>query len=347
IREQILRCCEHQFPEGDVQHWWHEKGKEKFHGVRTRISDDLLWIPYTLGRYLETWNDWNILTEQVNYLSGERLQDEEKERYFAPNPSAERGDVYTHALQAIRCVIKRGVGEHGLLKMGTGDWNDGMNEVGAKGRGESVWLTWFAVCTLEVFLPVAAHRGDEETVKLCKAWMERLRTAAENAWDGAWYLRGWYDNGKPLGSHAAEECQIDSIAQSWAVLAGADRRKSETALRTALDRLVDREAGIIKLFTPAFDNGPERPGYIKAYLPGIRENGGQYTHAAVWLALACLRLGWTEEGYELLSMLLPAKHDGMIYRAEPYVLAGDVYANPSHRGRGGWSWYTGAAGWYY
>lgn len=346
-REQILRCCEHQFSEGDVQHWWHEAEGEKFRGVRTRISDDLLWLPYALGRYLETWSDWGILNEQVNYLSGEPLRPGEKERYYVPECTVEREGVYCHARRAIRCVIARGVGEHGLLKMGTGDWNDGMNEVGAAGRGESVWLTWFAVCTLEKFQPIAERQGDDETAELCREWKEKLRIAAEKAWDGMWYLRGWYDDGTPVGGHTSEACQIDSIAQSWSILAGADPEKARIALRSALDRLVDRRAKTVQLFDPAFDHGREKPGYIKAYLPGIRENGGQYTHAAVWLALACCKVGWMEEGYELLQMLLPTTHDAADYQAEPYVLAGDVYTNPDHSGRGGWSWYTGAAGWYY
>lgn len=347
LRTQLLRCCAHQFREGDVQHWWHEVGQEKNRGVRTRISDDLLWLPYCLGRYMDSWGDWEFLSEQVNYLSGEPLKEGEAERYFVPCSTAETEDVYTHALRAIQCVLDRGVGAHGLLKMGTGDWNDGMNEVGRRGIGESVWLTWFASATLDGFVPLAAHRKDGETEALCREWSERLRRAAEAAWDGQWYLRGWYDDGSPLGSHQSRECRLDSIAQSWAVLAGGDRKKSEVALRSVLERLYDRAAGIVKLFTPAFGNGKAHPGYIRGYLPGIRENGGQYTHAAAWLALACFQLGWNEEGKELLHSLLPASHPTEIYRAEPYVLAGDVYAHPQHMGRGGWSWYTGAAGWFH
>lgn len=345
-REQLLRCCAHQFEEGDVQHWWHEVGEERARGVRTRISDDLLWLPYALGRYEAAWEDWELLSVNANYLSGESLKEGERERYFSAVASEKAEDVYSHALRAIRCALDRGVGGHGLLKMGAGDWNDGMNEVGAKGRGESVWLTWFAVTVLDGFLPLARRRGDGEAEELCLQWSERLRKAAEEAWDGGWFLRGWYDDGSPLGSRASDACQIDSIPQSWAVLANADREKAGTALRSALERLFDREAGLMKLFDPAYDSGSERPGYIRAYVPGIRENGGQYTHAAVWAALACFRLGWAEDGYGLLRALLPASHPQEVYKVEPYVLAGDVYAHPAHLGRGGWSWYTGAAGWY-
>lgn len=344
-REQILRCCAHQFLEGDVQHWWHEVGQERNRGVRTRISDDLLWLPYALEQYVKSWGDWDITSIQVTYLSSEPLKEGEKERYDVPVSTEESTDVYTHALRAIRCVLERGVGSHGLLKMGTGDWNDGMNEVGAKGRGESVWLTWFAVVVLEGFLPLAERRGDQESVNLFQDQAERLRQAAEAAWDGNWYLRGWYDDGLPLGSETSQECQIDSIPQSWAVLAGGER--GDAAFSAALERLFDREAGVVKLFDPAFDTGDAYPGYIRGYLPGVRENGGQYTHAAAWLALACFRAGRTEEGYDLLYALLPATHPPETYRAEPYVLAGDVYAHPQHLGRCGWSWYTGAAGWYH
>lgn len=296
---------------------------------------------------MEMWNDQRLLSEKVKYLSGEPLKTGEKERYFVPSVSGKAEDVYAHALRAIHCALERGVGEHGLLKMGTGDWNDGMNEVGAKGEGESVWLTWFAVVVLDGFLPLVRSRSDSETEELCRAWAQRLREAAQEAWDGQWFLRGWYDDGKPLGSHLSDACQLDSIPQSWAVLAGGDRERCEIALRAALERLFDREAGSMRLFTPAYDDGPERPGYIRAYVPGIRENGGQYTHAAAWAALACFRLAWTAEGYELLRALLPATHPQEVYEAEPYVLAGDVYSHPSHLGRGGWSWYTGAAGWYH
>ncbi len=344
-REQLLRSCGHQFSQGDVQHWWHEVGQEKNRGVRTRISDDLLWLPYVLERYIETWGDWDILEEQSPYLSGEPLREGERERYFVPGNTDYTESVYVHALRAIELVLARGVGAHGLLKMGTGDWNDGMDQVGAQGRGESVWLTWFAVVVLERFLPLAHRQKDEKGETLCRHWAGELRRAAEEAWDGSWYLRGWYDDGAPLGSKTSQECQLDSIPQSWAALAGGER--SEEALRSTLERLFDRKHQVVKLFDPAFDKGEARPGYIRGYLPGVRENGGQYTHAAAWLALACFRLGWAEEGGEVLHALLSGARPTEIYRAEPYVLAGDVYAHPDHVGRGGWSWYTGSAGWFF
>lgn len=346
-RDQILRCCRHQFPEGDVQHWWHEVEGEENRGVRTRISDDLLWLPYAIIRYLETWNDWELLSVQEHYLSADLLKEGEGDRYEVPENTTFSEDVYTHACRAIRLVLERGTGEHGLLKMGAGDWNDGMNQVGNRGQGESVWLTWFGITVLDGFGPIARHQGDGEMASLCEEWGEHLRQAARDAWDGDWYLRGWYDDGSPLGSAQCQECQIDSIAQSWAVLAGERDGRAKQALRSALNRLFDREAGIVKLFDPPFDDGPAKPGYIKGYLPGVRENGGQYTHAAVWLALACFGLKEAEEGYEVMKALLPENHPTEIYKAEPYVLAGDVYSHPDHLGRGGWSWYTGAAGWFY
>lgn len=346
-REQIFRCCAHQFREGDVQHWWHQLGREKNRGVRTRISDDLLWLPYALARYVETWGDDGLTEEKIAWLSGEPLAEGERERYFIPSNTREQACVYAHARQAIHLVIARGTGEHGLLKIGTGDWNDGMDRVGKEGNGESVWLTWFAVVTLEKFIPLAQKKGDLETEELCRTWVEKLRRAGEAAWNGRWFLRGWYDNGRPLGAEGTEECEIDSIAQSWAVFANTDREKREAALTAALDRLFDRKHNIVKLFTPPFDRGGQEPGYIKGYLPGIRENGGQYTHGAAWLALACFQEKRSNEGLEILKALLPSEHPQEVYLAEPYVLAGDVYAHPDHLGRGGWSWYTGAAGWYY
>ncbi len=349
-RNQILRACAHQFWEGDVQHWWHEPEAGEpgpGRGVRTRISDDLLWLPYAVCAYRARRGEDGLLDERCPYLESPPLEPEEGERYEQPARSPRTGTVYEHACRAAELVLARGTGDHGLLLMGTGDWNDGMNLVGAEGRGESVWLTWFAVHVLERLAPLCAERGDGVRAETFRAAAVRLREAANAAWDGDWFLRGWYDSGAPLGSRENEECRIDSIAQSWAVLAGGDREKTERAVRSALKLLWDKEAGLVRLFTPAFDSGDQEPGYIKGYIPGVRENGGQYTHAAVWLALACLELGLAEEGYGILKTLLPAGHDPAVYRAEPYVLAADVYAAPAHRGRGGWSWYTGAAGWYY
>ena len=349
-REQLLRACAHQFQEGDVQHWWHDppEGEEAQagKGVRTRISDDLLWLPFLLCDYLEQRGDWDILEETVPFLEAPPLRPEERERYEQPKISSEMGSVYQHALRTVECFLERGTGEHGLALMGTGDWNDGMDRVGQAGRGESVWLSWFGACVLERFAPVCEQVGEQERAQRYRDAAQGLRQAAAAAWDGAWFRRGYYDDGTPLGSRENEQCQIDSIAQSWAALAG-DREQARPAVRAALDRLFDRSAGVVKLFDPPFNGGEQDPGYIQGYVPGVRENGGQYTHAAVWLALACFRLDMPEEGREILAALLPERKDPTVYRAEPYVIAADVYANPAHLGRGGWSWYTGAAGWFY
>ena len=347
-REQLLRACAHQYREGDVMHWWHETGGAGDKGVRTRISDDLLWLPYVLCEYLEQRGDWGILEEPVPYLESPPLRPEERERYEQPERSRETGGVYDHACRAVEQVLRRGAGEHGLPRMGTGDWNDGMDRVGEQGRGESVWLAWFAAHVLSRFAPVCGRMGDAQREERCRDWAGRFAAAADRAWDGAWFLRGYYDDGRPLGSRGDEVCQLDSIAQSWAALAPtADREKTAAALTSALERLFDRGAGVVKLFDPPFDGGGADPGYIRGYVPGVRENGGQYTHAAVWLALACLRTGRAGEGRDILAALLPEHHDGSVYRCEPYVLCADVYAAPDHLGRGGWSWYTGAAGWFY
>lgn len=344
-RGQILNACRHQYLEGDVMHWWHE-GQEGApdKGVRTRISDDLLWLPYVLGEYLEKTGDAALLYEQVDFLVSNPLDAGERERYEEPAGSQEREPVLEHALRAIDRVLERGFGPHDLVLMGAGDWNDGMDLVGTGGTGESVWLTWFLAMVLNKMLPLA---GEGRKAGYAQA-AERCARAANGAWDGDWYLRGYYDDGATLGSHADAECQIDSLPQSFATISGlGDQAHTEQGMRAALARLFDREHKVVKLFTPPFDEGDRDPGYIRGYLPGVRENGGQYTHAAVWLALACLRLDWREEGYEVLKALLPGAHDPASYKAEPYVLAADVYSNPQHQGRGGWSWYTGAAGWYY
>ena len=348
-RTQILRACAHQFEAGDVQHWWHEtleKGPGR--GVRTRISDDLLWLPYALCEYLEKTGDRTILAEQAPYLRAPELAEGEGERYERPEVSPERGTVLEHAVRAVERVLARGTGAHGLLLMGSGDWNDGMNRVGERG-GESVWLTWFAAHVLDRLAPVAEAEGGSARAAEWRSAAEGLRAAAERAWDGGWFLRGYYGDGAPLGSRENTACRIDSIAQSWAVLAGCgDALRAEQGVRAALEQLWDREHRLVRLFTPPFDGTEDHdPGYIRGYVPGVRENGGQYTHAAVWLARACLRLGMAEEGWRLLHDLLPSGRDTPVYRAEPYVLAADVYDNPQHPGRGGWSWYTGAAGWFY
>lgn len=344
-RAQILRACAHQYREGDVMHWWHPgQNGAPDKGVRTRISDDLLWLPYALCEYLDQTGDRSLLNEQVEFLVSNVLAEGERERYEEPARSEERAAVLEHALRAADRVLDRGFGVHGLALMGTGDWNDGMDLVGAGGSGESVWLTWFLGLVLRRLLPLCGEARSERY----QAALAACARAANAAWDGEWFLRGYYDDGATLGSHADQACQIDSLPQSFAVISGmGEPERTARGLRAALDRLFDREHAVVRLFTPPFDEGERDPGYIRGYLPGVRENGGQYTHAAVWLALACLRMDWRQEGWEVLRALLPSAHDPAGYRAEPYVLAADVYSNPLHQGRGGWSWYTGAAGWYY
>ncbi len=272
----------------------------------------------------------------------------EHERYEQPEVSQTSGTVYEHALRAIEQVLKRGTGAHGLPLIGTGDWNDGMDLVGAEGKGESVWLAWFLSHILERFSNICDKLEDPDRGEYYRKRSKEYAASANAAWDGSWFLRGYYDDGSTLGSHADVFCQLDSIAQSFAAFnAYADPDKTKTAVKSALERLFQRNAGIIQLFDPPFDHGDKDPGYIRGYVPGVRENGGQYTHAAVWLAMACFRLGMIRDGYDMLNAILPAAHDTERYRTEPYVLAADVYSNPAHLGRGGWSWYTGAAGWYY
>ncbi len=343
-REQILRCCAHQFAGGDVQHWWHELSGGESRGVRTRITDDLLWLPYAAALWVQETGDLTLLSESVPYLGNRPLGAEERERYEPSQPAKEVGTVYDHCIRAIECVLGRGLGEHGLPLMGGGDWNDGMDRV----AGESVWLTWFAAHTLEQFAPVCRSMGEEDRAERCEQTARMLAQHGNDAWDGAWFLRGWFRDGSPLGGRECPECQIDAIAQSWAALpAAADRTRAGQGVEEAVKRLFDHAHGLVKLLSPPFDGQGPDPGYIKSYLPGVRENGGQYTHGAVWLALACFRLDKAETGWEMLRALLPEHHPGEIYRAEPYVLAADVYSHPDHQGRGGWSWYTGAAGWYY
>ena len=340
-REQIGRACAHQFAAGDVCHWWHE-GAGTEHGVRTRISDDLLWLPWAVCEYVEKTGDAEILSAEYPFLAGEELEENEHDRYQPLEAGAETGTVLEHCRRALMRVLARGVGAHGLLLIGTGDWNDAFDRVGAQGRGESVWLTWFFAITARKF---AALVGGHAAEQLALA-ADHCTRAAEGAWDGAWYRRGYYDDGRPLGSEACGECRIDAIAQAFAALdTHADPGRVHTALTSAVEHLFDREHNVVRLFDPPITRRTPETGYVRSYGAGLRENGGQYTHGALWLAMALLRTGRTDEGAQILRAVLPAAHDPARYEGEPYVLAADVAAG-DNAGVAGWTWYTGAAGWY-
>ena len=343
-RAQILLCCAHQFEAGDVCHWWHG-GTEPERGVRTRISDDLLWLPWAVCEYVEKTGDRAILAQEAPYLEAEPLAEGERTRYDILHAGQHSGTVLEHCLRALACVQERGVGAHGLLKLLDGDWNDGMDRAGSGGQGESVWLSWFfahtAHRTADLLTTLKSRRG--ETLRRAAG---KIGAAAEAAWDGAWYLRGYFDDGTPIGAHTCEACRIDAIAQSFAALVPeADAAHVSTALQSALDALYDGAGSPVRLFTPPYRAQTPDPGYLRSYGPGFRENGGQYTHGAIWLAMALLRTGNADAGAEILQAVLPTAFDPARYEAEPYVLAADVYAGDAE-GCAGWSWYTGAAGWF-
>lgn len=348
-REEILYHAKHQFCEGDVLHWWHKEAQK---GTRTHFSDDLLWLVYVTNFYVKVTGDKGILNEQVEFAEGLELEEHEDEKYIEFGYSKNSASLFAHCIFAIEHSLR--TGEHGLLLMGSGDWNDGMNEVGNGGRGESVWLSWFVYKILTDFSPICRSQDRDDLADKYSEFAAKLKESINNnAWDGEWYKRAFFDDGTPLGASKNEECKIDSISQSWSVISGAgEELKVQKAMNSFSNYLIDNESGIIKLLTPAFCKSDLEPGYIKSYPEGVRENGGQYTHAAVWAGIAYSLLKEGDKAFEIFEMLNPINHsrtDSEVkkYKLEPYVISADIYSNPLHIGRGGWSWYTGAAAWMY
>lgn len=352
-KSQILNLCRHQFIEGDVQHWWHPNPFDEVNkGIRSRYSDDLLWLPYVVSEYINITGDYELLTEETPFIDSEVLREEENDRYEVPKVSNNIGSVYDHCTRAIDRALD--FGERGLPLMRSGDWNDGMNHVGYKGLGESIWLGWFLGDILNRFIPLCEVQKDyirkERYTNIIAQLKNSLNT---NGWDGEWYKRAYFDDGTPLGSKENDECRIDSISQSWGVLSNlADNDKKKKAMESLERYLVKEDEGMILLLTPPFEDGILEPGYIKSYVPGVRENGGQYTHAAAWAIGAFALMGNGDKAIKYFHMINPINHTRTFlecskYRAEPYVLSADVYSVEPHTGRGGWTWYTGSAGWYY
>ncbi|MBA2687784.1 MAG: hypothetical protein H0U64_06765, partial [Gemmatimonadaceae bacterium] len=348
-REHILRAAARQFVEGDVQHWWHPQSGR---GVRTRFSDDLAWLPFVVDHYVQVTGDSSILDEQASFLLMRELGPEEHEIYDLPGISPESATIYEHCVRALKRAATEG--EHGLPKIGIGDWNDGMSRVGVHGRGESVWLGWFLHSTLRKFAVYCDSKNDTQTAGSFRDQAERYRVAIEKtAWDGEWYRRAYFDDGSPLGSSESDEARIDSIAQSWSIISGAgDPERTRIAMNSFEKYLVREDSRQLVLLTPPFDKTAHDPGYIRGYLPGVRENGAQYTHAGLWAVLATAMLGEGKRAFELFQMINPVTHADTeeavaIYKVEPYVVAADVYTAEGQLGRGGWTWYTGSASWMY
>ena len=349
MEEQIIKQCEHQFIEGDVEHWWHEETKR---GIRTKFSDDLLWLCYIVAEYLEVTNNINFLDTEVPYLSGEILSKEIDERYDVYEQSNVKGSIYEHCIKSIEKSLD--FGKDGIPKIGSGDWNDGFNTIGNKGQGQSIWLGFFLYDILNKFIPICKQKGEEQrAVKYEEIALKLKKCLNTVGWDGRWFKRAFTDSGEILGSIENDECRIDSISQSWGIISGAaDNDKKYIAVESLENHLIDKENGIIKLLDPPFDKGKIEPGYIKAYLPGVRENGGQYTHAAVWVIMALTYLGFGDKAEEYYKMINPIEHartkeTAQKYKVEPYVIPADIYGANNLIGRGGWTWYTGSSSWFY
>ena len=336
LKNQIIKHSKHQFKEGDVEHWWHDENKR---GIRTRFSDDLLWLPYSVLEYIDFTDDYTILDIETPFLKGAILETKQDEKYDLYLPSEEKGNIYEHCIRAIEKSLN--FGENGLPKIGSGDWNDGFSTVGNKGKGESVWLGFFLYNILERFIKICEKREDKDKVQKYEEIKINLKKALNtNGWDGRWYKRAYMDDGNILGSMQNDECRIDSIAQSWSIISRAgDNDKKYISMESLENHLVDRENGIIKLLDPPFDKGKLEPGYIKAYLPGVRENGGQYTHAAIWVIIAEAMLGFGDKALEIYRMINPIEHArtkeaSNKYKVEPYAIAADIYGANNLAGRG-------------
>ena len=349
VKNQIIKHAKHQFLEGDVEHWWHDATSM---GIRTRFSDDLLWLVYVLEEYIEVTGDFEILDIEVPYLAGDILKEDEEERYDLFKESGVKETIYLHAIKAIERSLN--FGENNLPKIGTGDWNDGFSEVGNKGKGESVWLGFFMYNIIQRFLPLLRLKNDLALYDKYNGILAKLKQTLNTVgWDGRWYRRAFTDDKQILGSIENEECRIDSISQSWSVISNAgEEQKQQISMESLENHLVDKENGIIKLLDPPFNNGNLEPGYIKAYLPGVRENGGQYTHASIWAIIAENLLGNGNKSQELYKMITPIEHSrtketANKYKVEPYVIAADIYGESNLSGRGGWTWYTGSSSWYF